>query len=129
MSDPQEPIRELLRDYFDALHHCDVTMLGRVFHPHAIYATADEQPFLYRQMPEYLRVVARRESPARRGELRRDHVDTIELAGQNTALARVRCSIGSRDFVDFLSLVRVDGRWQIIAKVFQIIGTESGQQD
>jgi Putative lumazine-binding len=50
-----------------------------------------------------------------------DHVDAIELAGDNTALARVRCSIGSRDFVDFLTLVRTDGTWRIIAKVFQII--------
>ena len=39
----------------------------------------------------------------------------------NTAFARVRCSIGERDFVDMLSLVRTEGRWHIIAKIFQII--------
>jgi hypothetical protein len=72
-------------------------------------------------MEESVPVVAARQSPASRGEARRDHIDTIELAGDSTAFARVRCSIGSRDFVDFLTLVRTDGRWQIIAKVFQII--------
>jgi hypothetical protein len=65
--------------------------------------------------------MAARQSPASRGEPRRDHVDAIELACDNTALARMRCSIGSRDFVDFLTLVRTDGTWRIIAKVFQII--------
>jgi hypothetical protein len=72
-------------------------------------------------MEEYVPAVAARQSPASRGEPRRDHVDAIELAGDNTALARMRCSIGSRDFVDFLTLVRTDGTWRIIAKVFQII--------
>ena len=45
----------------------------------------------------------------------------IEIAGENTAMARVRCSIRSRDYVDFLTLVRTDGRWQIMSKIFQII--------
>ena len=72
-------------------------------------------------MEDYFPIVAARQSPASRGEPRRDSVDEIQFAGENTAFARVRCSIGERDFVDFLTLVRVDGRWQIIAKVFQII--------
>lgn len=126
MTAADQEIHALLRTYFDALYFCDVERLQRVFHPQAIYATADETPFLYRTMDEYVPVVAARQSPASRGEPRRDHVDAIERAGDNTALARVRCSIGARDFVDFLSLVRVDGEWRIIAKVFQIIERQSG---
>ncbi|WP_269716068.1 nuclear transport factor 2 family protein [Caulobacter sp. NIBR2454] len=114
-------ISEVLADYFDGLHHCDVEKLASVFHPKALYATADETPLLHRTMDEYLPVVAARQSPASRGEPRRDHIDEIQLAGDNTAHARVRCSIGDRDFVDFLSLVRTDGQWRIIAKIFQII--------
>ena len=111
----------VLRDYFDALYFCDVTKLQCVFHPKAIYATADEIPLLYRTMPEYMPVVAARQPPASREESRKDHIDMIELAGENTAMARVRCSIGSRDFVDLLTLVRTDGRWQIMSKIFHII--------
>ncbi|QTL04033.1 nuclear transport factor 2 family protein [Aquabacter sp. L1I39] len=114
-------ICEVLQDYFDALYFCDVDKLQNVFHPKAIYATADETPLLYRTMEDYVPVIAARQSPASRNEIRRDHIDAIDLAGENTALARVRCSIGQRDFVDFLTLVRTDGRWRIIAKVFQII--------
>ncbi|AWB08275.1 hypothetical protein A6A40_24835 (plasmid) [Azospirillum humicireducens] len=114
-------IGDVLQDYFDALYFCDVDKLQSVFHPRAIYATADEAPLLYRTMEDYVPVVAARQSPASRNEARRDHIDAIDLAGENTAVARVRCSIGQRDFVDFLTLVRTDGRWRIIAKVFQII--------
>lgn len=113
-------IEAVLRDYFDALYTCDVDLLGRVFHPLAIYATADETPLLHRTMPEYMKVVAARQSPRDRNEPRRDQIEDVQLAGENTALARVRCSIGSRDFTDFLTLVRTGGQWRIMAKVFQI---------
>lgn len=121
MKTPYRDIPPVLADYFDALYFRDTDKLQRVFHPRAIYATGDETPLLYRTMAEYVPVVASRPSPASRGEPRRDHIDAIELAGENTAFARVRCSIGSRDFVDFLTLVRTEAGWQVMAKVFQII--------
>jgi 4-oxalocrotonate tautomerase len=52
------------------------------------------------------------------GEARRDRVVSIEFAGPVTAVARVECTIAPRSFVDLLTLVRLDGRWQVIAKVF-----------
>ena len=55
--------------------------------------------------------------PRRRGRAA-DRVVSIEFAGPVTAIARVECSIGPKHFVDLLTLVHVDGRWQIIAKVF-----------
>jgi hypothetical protein len=125
MTEAFQDISAVLTDYFDALHFCDIEMLQRVFHPKAIYATADESPLLYRTMEEYVPVVAARQSPASRGEPRRDNIDAIDFAGENTAIARVRCSIGTRDFVDFLTLVRTEDQWRIIAKVFQIIERES----
>ena len=118
---PFDDVRDKLLQYFDGLYYSEVEKLEGVFHPKAIYASADEIPLLYRSMDEYFPMVAARQSPASRKEERRDAIDSIEFAGANTAFARVRCSIGTRDFVDFLTLVRTEGRWRIIAKVFQII--------
>ena len=115
----------VLETYFDGLHYADTDRLSIAFHPKAIYATADEVPLLYRTMDEYFPVVEKRESPASRAEPRRDMIDAIEFAGDNTAFARVRCSIGTRDFIDFLTLVRTDGAWRIIAKVFHITEHDS----
>lgn len=125
---PLGDVHDLLGQYFDTLYYCDLGKFDAVFHPQAIYATADETPLLYRDMSAYREVIAQRLSPASRSEQRRDFVDAIEFAGNNTALARVRCSIGERDFVDLLSLVRTEGRWCIIAKVFQIIEKEGGRE-
>ncbi len=122
---PFDEVCVVLQTYFDGLYHSDTGKLAEAFHPSAVYASADESPFLCRTMEEYFSVVADRESPALRSEARRDAIDGIEFAGDNTAAARVRCSIGARDFVDFLTLVRVDGQWRIMAKVFQIIEARS----
>ncbi len=111
-------VHELLGRYFDALHLSDAAALATVFHPGAVYATATDGELLRLSMEEYFPVVAARESPASRGEARTDAIESIEFAGSVTALARVQCSIGPKRFTDLLTLVRVDGRWQIIAKVF-----------
>ncbi|MDF3415839.1 nuclear transport factor 2 family protein [Sulfitobacter sp. M57] len=115
----------VLETYFDGLYHADTERLAMAFHPKAIYATADETPLLHRTMDEYFQVVAKRESPASRAEPRRDVIEAIDFAGENTAFARVRCSIGARDFTDFLTFVRTDGAWRIMAKVFQMTERET----
>lgn len=115
-----DEVSDTLHLYFDGLYHADADRLAQVFHPAAVYATADETPLLHRGMDAYFAAVRARISPASRGEPRQDYIDAIEFAGDNTALARVRCAIGARGFTDFLTLVREDGKWRIIAKVFQI---------
>jgi 4-oxalocrotonate tautomerase len=107
-----------LQQYFDGLYHSDTGLLAEAFHPQAIYATATGGRLVHLTMSEYFPMVDARPSPASRGEARTDEVESIDFAGPVTALARVRCSIGPRYFTDLLSLVHVDGRWQIIAKVF-----------
>ncbi|MEO3413748.1 nuclear transport factor 2 family protein [Roseovarius sp. CAU 1744] len=118
MTDRFAEIRPVLQTYFDALYTCDVTLLAQVFHPRAVYATADETPPLIRSMEEYFPVVEKRISPMSRNEARRDVIDSIDLAGDNTAMARVRCRINAHDFTDFLTLIREDGQWRIMSKVF-----------
>lgn len=120
MSNAIADLNAVIRDYFDALYHCDTGLLQKVFHPKAVYATADETPLLHRTMEDYVPVVAARVSPASRGDARNDAVDEIQLAGDNTAFARVRCTMAGNDYVDFLTFVREDGSWRIMAKVFQM---------
>jgi hypothetical protein len=111
-------IVELLSSYFDGLHHSDTARLARVLHPRAQYVCATDGALLQLDMPRYFALVDQRPSPASRGEARRDRIISIGFAGPVTACARVECAIGEKFFTDLLTLVQVDGRWQIIAKVF-----------
>jgi 4-oxalocrotonate tautomerase len=107
-----------LQRYFDGLYRSDTELLARAFHPQAIYASASGGELVYMTMAEYFPMVDARPSPASRGEPRTDRVLSIDFAGPVTAVARVECSIAPKHFTDLLTLVYVDGRWQILAKVF-----------
>jgi hypothetical protein len=108
----------VLEDYFDGLYRSDSEVLRRVFHPSALYACATDGTLLTLRMDEYFPIIDKRPSPASRGDPRTDRIIGIEFAGPVTALARVECSILPKRFVDLLTMICVDGRWQVIAKVF-----------
>ncbi len=111
-------ITGILSDYFDGLYHSDTSKLSKVFHRMAHYACVTDGVFQRLTMDEYFPMVDRRASPASRSELRNDRIVSIEFGGPVTAFARAECSIGPKFFTDFLTFVFVDGRWQIISKVF-----------
>jgi hypothetical protein len=111
-------VAKALEPYFDGLYESNTRKLAQIFHPKAIYATATSGELLRLDMEEYFKVVDKRPSPASRNEPRRDAIASIEFAGPVTALVRLHCAIGPRYFTDLLTLIHLDGRWQIIAKVF-----------
>lgn len=116
--DAVERVEATLQLYFDGLYHSDTDRLAQAFHHRAIYASATDGALVHLTMAEYFPIVDARPSPASHAEPRTDRVVSIEFAGPVTALARVECSIGPKHFTDLLTLVHVDRRWQIIAKVF-----------
>lgn len=107
-----------LQDYFDGLYHSDTSRLGRVFHPQARYYSATDGQLLHLDMARYFEIVDQRPAPALRGDPRTDRILGIEFAGPMTAFAKVECSIPPRHFTDFLTLVRLEGSWRVVAKVF-----------
>lgn len=118
MESPFDAVTAVLKDYFDGLYRSDTQILRRVFHPAALYASATNGVLLTLRMDEYFPIVDKRPSPASRSEGRTDRILAIEFVGPVTALARVECSILPKHFTDLLTLILVDGRWQIISKVF-----------
>lgn len=122
-----EQVTSVLRVYFDGLHLSDSERLRRVFHPTALYACATGERLVRMDMDAYFRLVEQRPAPASRGDERTDHIDSIEFAGPVTALARVRCSIPPKHYVDLLTLVKVERQWRIIAKVFHYEYAMRGQ--
>jgi hypothetical protein len=111
-------VEAVLAAYFEGLYRSDTGILRRVFHPAALYACATDGTLLTLRMDEYFSIVDQRPSPGSRGDDRTDRIIAIEFVGPVTALARVQCSILPKHFIDLLTLVFLDGRWQVISKVF-----------
>jgi hypothetical protein len=111
-------VESVLNRYFDGLYHSDTTILSTVFHEKAIYACATQAPLVYLTMDQYFPIIDKRPSPASQGESRKDKIISIRFAGPSTAFAEVNCAIGPKYFTDYLTLVKDDGEWRIISKVF-----------
>ncbi len=111
-------IAGLLDSYYDGLYHCDSEGLRQVLHPAAIYACASDGKLLTYDMATYFAIVAQRQSAASLGLAKSSRIVRIEFAGPVTAWVHFECVIPPRRFDDRLTLVKLDGRWQIIAKVF-----------
>lgn len=118
MEEDFRAVAAVMADYFDGLYQSDTKRLERVFHPMAQYVCATDGTLLHRTMAEYFPVVDARPSPASRNEPRRDRILSIDFHGPVTARALVSCSIAEKDFIDCLTLIKLDGRWQVISKVF-----------
>lgn len=111
-------IVDLLKRYYDALYRCDTALLATVFHASAQYFTASSGELLHLDMNSYFPIVEQRISPESSGEPYIFSIDSIEFAGAVTAIARMRCSMLAKDFIDLLTLIKLEGEWKIIAKVF-----------
>ncbi len=66
-------------------------------------------------------MVEGRKSAKANGSERRDRIVSIDFSGPGTAFAKVECQIPPRYFTDYLTLLKVDGRWQVISKSFHTV--------
>lgn len=125
MNDPIREIHELLTKYFDALYFGDTKLFSDILHPKARLFSAAGNDFVIMEVPEYLAVVAGRQSPAQRRDPRADEIQSISVPSPTTAHARVREYLLPKHFIDELTLVRVDGQWKIVSKVwhFDLVAT------
>jgi hypothetical protein len=112
-----ERILRVLDDYFRGIYTGQVERLRSAFHPSAtLWGEVKGLPY-YKALDDYLVVVRGRKSPEALGEPFAMEPISIEVHGK-IALAKVRCKMLGYCYIDFLSLLRQDDRWAIVAKVF-----------
>ena len=111
-----EAIIELMNAYFDGLYEGDVTKLRQVFHDDAVLKGND-----YRKTrDEWLKAVADRPIPRDTGMPFNFNIQSLEIIGDQ-AMAKVDAPLPAAHFIDFLGLLKEDGRWKIVNKMFTII--------
>ncbi|MEW6991148.1 nuclear transport factor 2 family protein [Colwelliaceae bacterium 6441] len=111
-------IKQQLAHYFDGLYFNDLSLLANVFHPLAHYCCTTGGELTHLSMGEYFQLLKKRQSPFSKDQQRQDKIILIDVIGESTALAKVQCVIEPKYFTDLLSFIHIEGRWQIISKVF-----------
>jgi 3-hydroxyacyl-CoA dehydrogenase len=113
----EHEINQVLDTYFDGLYRGDTARLRAVFHPQAaLFGDVRGAPY-QNTLDGWLEAVAKRRSPFDLGEAFRMRVLGIEVI-QEIAYAKAQCPMLGFNYVDYLSLLRQDGRWLITNKLF-----------
>ena len=118
-TDDLKIIEGVIQSYLDGLYESDAGKIASAFHPTStLTSVTDEGELLITPRDLWLDKVRTRPSPKQQGLPRHDHVLAIDLVSPTMAYVRLKCAIPTRSFTDQLSLLKIDGRWQIAQKVF-----------
>ena len=117
-TDDTDIIKGVIQSYLDGLYESDAGKIASAFHPTSVLTSVSNGELVITPRDTWLDNVRARPSPQQRGLARDDRVLTIDLISPTMAYVKLNCAIPPRFFTDQLSLLKIDGRWQIVQKVF-----------
>lgn len=106
-------ITAILLSYFDGLHHGDITKLKSLFHSD-VWLKA---PGVRRSLVQWLTDVENRSVPAQLNKPFDFKILAIDVV-QDQAMAKIYCPLFDFNYIDFLGLLKEDGQWQIVSKMY-----------
>jgi ketosteroid isomerase-like protein len=115
-SQDYQTIHVLLQDYFDGLYEGDVEKLRSLFHDDAWLKGNNYR----KSRDEWLQAVAARPVPKDEGMKYAFNTMSLEIIGDQ-AMAKVDSPLMAAHFIDFLGLLKEDGEWKIVNKMYTII--------
>jgi Putative lumazine-binding len=120
-SDDRKAIEQTVQTYFDGLYEGDADKLASVFHETSALTYEQDGKLTVLPREQWLKWVRERPAPKAQGLARDDAILMVDQAGPTTALVKVKCQLPPRFFTDYLSLIKVDGRWVVAQKVFATV--------
>jgi hypothetical protein len=118
MSEDTAQIEAAVQIYLDGLYEGDADKLASVFHPTSALTYEQGGKLAVLPRDQWLEFVRGRPSPKSRGLGRHDEILQIDQASPTMAFVKLKCAIPPRFFTDYLSLLKIDGRWQVAQKVY-----------
>lgn len=108
-----EEIRRIALSYFHGLYKADVELLRSLFHETATL----QAPGLRLTRDEWLERVGSRPIPRDEGSREDFEILAMDIE-QSLATVKVFCPLFQHCYIDFLTLLKEDGRWLIVNKTY-----------
>ena len=118
----EQAINDVIPTNFECMYEASAEKTHAAFHPSARITGYLQGRFSELTVDQFADLVAAESpSPKDKGEPERLEVLSLDIAG-DTAVARVRDDYIGLTFLDTLSFVNVDDRWQIYNKLYHVEG-------
>jgi hypothetical protein len=112
-------IEGVIQSYLDGLYESDAGKIAGAFHPaSALTSVTGDGELVIAPRDAWLDRVRARPSSKQQNLPRHHQVLAIDLVNPTVAYVKLKCAIPPRFFTDQLSLLKIDGRWQVAQKVF-----------
>lgn len=109
----ENQIRQIVQHYFEGLHFANTGLLRTLFSEDCVL----KAPGIRRDLNQWLARVEDRPVPAETGATFDYQILSLEIIGEQ-AMAKVLCPLLDDVFIDFLGLLREDGQWRIVNKMY-----------
>ena len=117
-TDEQMSINATVQLYLDGLYEGDTDKLASAFHPTSALTSEDGGTLKVLPRDQWLEVVRNRKSAKALGLTRHDEIVQVDQSSPTSAFVKLKCAMPPRFFTDYLCLLKIDGRWQIVQKIF-----------
>ena len=113
-------IEQTIQTYFDGLYEGDADKLASVFHETSALTWEQDGKLTVLPRDAWLKAVRERPSAKSKDLERGDAILLLDQSGPTTAFVKVKCQIPPRYFNDYLSLLKIGGKWVIAQKVYAV---------
>lgn len=109
-------IQNVIQDYFQGYQQADTSLIQNSFHPQTKLLSITNGKLDVTEMKDWLKSLEARRV---RGDIRVGNlkIESIDVTDQ-TAAVKLNIRFQTFEFVDYLSLLRIDGMWIIVGKIY-----------
>jgi hypothetical protein len=118
-TDPDETAirKHIERYYFEGVRNADTAAAHRAFHPVLTMYSVRDGSLAQRTVADWLKGIAERApSPPKPDDVPR-RILSVDVTG-NAAMAKLELDYPEATITDYMSLLKVDGQWTIVGKIF-----------
>ncbi len=110
-------IETVVSEYFNGIYSGNSEQLESVFYPEALlFGDIMGSPY-FKTAKQYIEGVRNRKSPKELVELFKMEILSLEIIGNN-AMVKAQLPMLGYNYIDLLSLSKINGDWKIVNKLF-----------
>ena len=115
-----ELVTQVINQYCEGLYLGDANLLENIFHKD----TWLKLPGKRRSLNTWLEDVRQRQTPKDLGQAYDFKILSIDLV-QDQAMVKLECPLFDFHYIDFLGLLKEEGQWRIVNKMYTDIASDS----
>jgi putative lumazine-binding protein len=117
-----------VQKYLDLMYDCDTSRFDDVFYPSVHLHGFRDGKMVAWSAETYRDILNKRQSPKSINAPREDEILLVDFASMTQALVKVRVRLSAMVFVDHLTWHRINGKWLITSKGFDLESEDDRQR-